>query len=91
MGVTLKGTLRCNPDDAAIVRAALPDHIRLSRAEPGCEFFEIVESEPGLFTVHERFKDDAALDAHTARTRASDWWRLTGHIPRDIARVPENP
>ena len=39
------------------LRAALPDHIRLSRAEPGCEHFEIEESAPGVFSVEERFED----------------------------------
>ncbi|MEM9844900.1 MAG: antibiotic biosynthesis monooxygenase [Pseudomonadota bacterium] len=83
----MKGHLRCGPEDARIVRAALPDHIRLSRAEPGCEHFEVEEREPGVFSVEERFEDDAALLAHQTRTRASEWWRKTGHIPRDIRRT----
>ncbi|MEM9498031.1 MAG: antibiotic biosynthesis monooxygenase [Pseudomonadota bacterium] len=86
MGVTLKGVIRCGASDAEIIRAALPEHIRLSRAEPGCELFDISETEPGVFAVQERFVDAAAFEAHTARTRASEWWRLTGHIPRDITR-----
>ncbi|MEM6481741.1 MAG: antibiotic biosynthesis monooxygenase [Pseudomonadota bacterium] len=84
MGVRLRGELRCGPEDARIVRAALPEHIRLSRAEEGCEFFEIEETAPGVFSVEERFTDKAALVAHQTRTRASDWWQKTGHIPRDI-------
>jgi len=87
MGVTLKGQLRCTSADADIVRAALPEHIRLSRAEPGCEHFQIEEIAPGVFTVEERFSDEVALAAHQTRTRASEWWRKTSHIPRDIHRV----
>ncbi len=87
MGITLKGVLRCTPAQADIVRRALPEHIRLSRTEPGCELFEITETEPGVFRVEERFTDADALSAHQARTRASDWWRQTHEFPRDIRRV----
>ena len=84
MGVILTGTLTCAEDDADRVRAALPEHIRLSRAEPGCLRFDVVETEPGLFTVSEEFTDQAAFEAHQARTRASAWWTATGHIPRNF-------
>ncbi|MEM8775016.1 MAG: antibiotic biosynthesis monooxygenase [Pseudomonadota bacterium] len=87
MGIEIKGFLRCGADDAEIVRAALNDHIRLSREESGCELFEIEETEPGVFSIHERFVDQAAFETHTQRTRASDWWAKTGHIPRDIEIV----
>jgi quinol monooxygenase YgiN len=91
MGVTLAGTLRCGPEDAVIVRAALAAHIAASRAEPGCLRFEIVETAPGIFTIDEVFVDEAAFVAHTKRTRASDWWRKTGHIPRDLQRRDTRP
>ncbi|MEL6170714.1 MAG: antibiotic biosynthesis monooxygenase [Pseudomonadota bacterium] len=84
MGVVIKGFLRCGEKDAAIVRGAVGEHIRLSRAEPGCEHFEITETEPGVFSISERFVDEAAFEAHTQRTRASEWWTRTRHIPRDI-------
>ncbi|MEM6579285.1 MAG: antibiotic biosynthesis monooxygenase [Pseudomonadota bacterium] len=89
MGIILKGQLRCTPQEADIVRAALPEHVRLSRAEPGCEQFDIVEAASGVFEVAERFTDEAAFEAHQVRTRASDWWQKTGHIPRDIRRIEE--
>ena len=84
MGVILTGTLRCDPGEAATVRDALPEHIRLTRAEPGCEEFNVIETAPGVFEVSERFVDQAAFDAHQTRTRGSDWWRLTAHMPRDF-------
>ena len=87
MGINLQGYLRCTPEQAETVRRALPEHIRLSREEPGCEFFDIKETAPGVFAVEERFADEAALSAHQGRTRASDWWRQTSDIPRDIRRV----
>lgn len=86
MGVTvsLTGTLTCGPEDAQIVREALPEHIRLSRAEPGCLRFDVTETAPGVFSVSEEFVDRSAFEAHQTRTRASAWWAATGHIPRDF-------
>ena len=84
MTVRLTGTLTCAGPDADTVRAALPEHIRLSRAEPGCMHFDVTETATGVFTVSEEFVDQTAFDAHQTRTRASDWWALTGHIPRDF-------
>ena len=90
MGVIgLTGTLICEPAEAEIVRAALPDHIRLSRAEPGCIAFDVTETAPGLFNVAERFADRAAFDTHQARTRASHWWQATGHMTRDFTLSEE--
>ncbi|MFB9150516.1 putative quinol monooxygenase [Roseovarius ramblicola] len=90
MGVIrLTGTLTCARDDAHAVRAALPDHIRLSRAEPGCLSFDVTETAPGVFTVAERFADRAAFDAHQTRTRASAWWQATGHMARDFTLTEE--
>ena len=86
MGVTvrLSGTLICEPADAQVVRDALPEHIRLSRAEPGCLRFDVTETAPCVFTVSEEFSDRAAFEAHQIRTRASAWWDATSHIPRDF-------
>ncbi|HGG05903.1 MAG TPA: antibiotic biosynthesis monooxygenase [Aliiroseovarius sp.] len=82
--VRLKGILTVPADRLEAVRAALPEHIRLSRAEPGCIFFDVVEvaDNDGIFNVSEGFVDQAAFDAHQRRTRASDWWRVTDGIPR---------
>lgn len=82
--ILLTGTLTCAPEECATVHAALPAHIRLSRAEPGCLAFDVTETAPGVFTLTERFTDRAAFDAHQARTRASDWWQATGHMTRDF-------
>ena len=90
MGVTeevsLTGAIRCAPDEVDLLRAAIPTHVRLTRAEPGCLAFDIRDTpDPCVFEVSELFRDRAAFEAHDARTRASAWWRITGHMPRDFA------
>ncbi|RYH03413.1 antibiotic biosynthesis monooxygenase [Salipiger sp. IMCC34102] len=90
MGVIhLTGALTCPPERLEAVRAALPGHIALTRAEPGCLSFEVTETTPGIFTVHERFADRAAFDTHQARTTASDWGRITEGLPRDYSVTEE--
>ncbi|KMK66888.1 putative quinol monooxygenase [Puniceibacterium sp. IMCC21224] len=83
--IYLTGTLTCPDEDIAVVRAALPDHIRLTRAEPGCLSFDIIETVPGTYKVDEIFANRAAFEAHQTRTRASDWYRITGQMARDFA------
>lgn len=87
--IRLIGTLRCAPDEADTVRAALPRHLHLTRAEPGCLAFDVTETAPGVFSVSERFADRAAFEAHQVRTRASDWWRATRHMTRDFRLAEE--
>ncbi len=84
--VTLRGFLICRSlEEADRVSAMLPDHIRATRAEPGCLTFEVLRSsaDPVRFAVHEVFRDKAAFEAHQARIRGSAWWRATQNIPRD--------
>lgn len=84
--ITLTGTLNCKtPQDADIVARHLPDHIRLSRAEPGCLWFKVDQSaDLMIWMLDEGFTDPAAFAAHQARTRASVWWDATQHIGRDF-------
>ena len=71
--------------EAAIVHQYLPEHIRLSRAEPGCLSFEVTQSDDSMiWRVEECFADQSAFDAHQTRTRASEWWRATAGIRRDF-------
>ena len=81
--IHLTGAMICPPDRLAAVRAALPDHIRLTRAEPGCLRFEVTEARGGRFEVDKQFTDRAAFDAHQARGAASDWARVTAGLPRE--------
>ena len=85
MGVTLEGYLRCaTEDEAARVRAALPEHVRLTRAEPGCLRFDVTPTDdPLVWAVSEAFTDAAAFEAHQARASASAWAHATKGIARD--------
>lgn len=85
----LTGRLICeNADEARIVTRHLPRHIERTRAEAGCLLFEVVQTEdPHIWTVAERFVDQAAFDAHQARVRSSGWGRATAMITRDYTLV----
>ena len=84
--ITLTGNLICTvPQDADIVAQYLPDHITLSRAEPGCLWFRVNQSaDPLIWTMDEGFVDASAFAAHQSRTRASVWGQATAHIKRDF-------
>jgi len=64
--------------------SALQDHIRLTRAEAGCEKFVVTPCSrvEARFLVDETFVDQAAFDHHQVRARASHW----GILSRDFAR-----
>jgi quinol monooxygenase YgiN len=85
MGVTLNGTLRCaDEDEAARVRTALPEHVRLTRAETGCVSFSVAATDdPLVWQVAEEFTDPAAFEAHQTRAAASDWAATTKDIARE--------
>jgi quinol monooxygenase YgiN len=83
--ITLTGHITVPPERMDDIRAALPEHIRLTRLEPGCISFDVVEdpTRPGVFTVAEKFTDEAAFRAHQKRGGKSDWARVSAGIPRD--------
>lgn len=86
MTLTLTGRLICaNEDEAARVRAHLTEHIRLTRAEPGCLRFDVVSVDALTWQVDEDFTDRAAFDAHQTRTAGSVWAAFTHGIRRDFA------
>ena len=85
--VGLSGTLVCtSAEQVATVERHLPEHMRLSRAEPGCLSFEVWQTDdPMVWQVQERFESRAAFEAHQQRTRASGWWAATAAIQRNLA------
>ncbi|MCV6587170.1 MAG: antibiotic biosynthesis monooxygenase [Marinibacterium sp.] len=93
MGVTLTGHIDVPPHRLEEVRDALAEHIRLTRAEPGCLAFDVTEDpdHPGRFAVAERFVDAAAFAAHQARAGASDWARITDGIARHYTVTGMDP
>ena len=84
--IRLTGTLICATlDDLVIVQTYLPDHIRLSRAEPGCLSFDVTQSgDPLVWHLDETYTDQAAFDAHQTRNRASIWWQMSQTLIRDF-------
>lgn len=89
MTVALSGRLICaTPEEAARLRAHLPDHIRLTRAEPGCLAFHVAPTaDPLVWEVSERFTDRAAFATHQARTADSPWAAATAGIRRDYTII----
>ena len=83
--IRLSGLLLCaSPDEAGSVSRHLAEHVRLTRAEPGCLSFEVTPTaDPLTWRVEERFADRAAFDAHQRRARASAWGAATAAIRRD--------
>jgi len=85
--VTLEGWLVCQGlDESRLVETLLPDHVTLTRAEPGCLVFEVERTDdPLVFAVAERFADAAGFRAHQRRVAGSEWGRATSHIERRYA------
>lgn len=79
----LSGTLSVPEAGLAAARAALPEHERLTRAEPGCVKFNVSEIQPGVFSVEETFKDEAAFAAHRERARNTTWAAAAANAVRD--------
>lgn len=88
--IRLKGHLICTtPEELAIVTEHVGEHIRLTHLEPGCLSFEVTQTDdPMVWEVMETFRTRADFDAHQVRTKASEWFRQSQHIPRAF-RVEE--
>lgn len=82
MTVRLVGTLALPDARRAAIIDALPDHIRLTRAEPGCLRFKVDTQQAHLF-VDELFVDEDALHAHQCRIRGTHWEAVTAGLKRD--------
>ena len=85
--VTLTGYIDVPPDRMDDIQAALPAHISLTRAEPGCLSFDVspCPEVKGRFLVSEAFVDQQAFDAHQIRARASDWAKVSDGIAREYS------
>lgn len=81
----LEGHIDVPTDRLAQVSEALKEHIRLTRAEEGCIFFNVdaCPDVEGRFLVSEAFVDKAAFDAHQVRAGNSAWAEASKGIPRD--------
>ncbi len=76
-------------------REALPEHIRLTRAEAGCLRFEVIqdEEEKSKFHVFEIFKSTAAFKFHQSRGAQTSWAQASKDISRNYvsAGLPSSP
>jgi quinol monooxygenase YgiN len=64
--IVVQGRARVHADDMAALREAAAAMVPATRAEPGCLAYAYSEDllEPGVIHVTERWRDDAALEAH---------------------------
>ena len=81
---TISGYVDVPPGDRADFALALPEHTRLTNAEPGCQYFRVTPDPKieGRYQVEERFDDQAAYDFHAERTAKTKWARITRNIKR---------
>ena len=85
--VHLTGRLICETqDDVALVETYLPEHVRLTLQEPGCEMFVVTRSatDPMVWEVNERFASQEAFDAHQTRGAGSVWGQQSRGLKRDF-------
>jgi quinol monooxygenase YgiN len=83
--IRLSGKLICaSQEEAALVAMHLPEHIRLTRREPGCLSFEVTQVDDSMiWLVEELFSDRAAFEAHQDRAKGSIWGAATKAIRRE--------
>lgn len=86
--IALNGRLIC--EDAPQMMAALsllPDHMALSRQEPGCLRFDVWQDEdPMVWNLTELFADQEALEHHQARMAESEWGQGSTDLRRDFVK-----
>ena len=84
----LNGRLICvDASQLMTALSLLPEHIALSRAEPGCLHFDLWQDEdPLIWNLSELFVDAEAFAAHGARTADSAWGRESAGFTRDFHR-----
>lgn len=82
--VTLSGYVLAAPEDLHAVLKALPEHVRLTRAETGCLVFNVTQdsTNPLRFTVYEEFTDQAAFKAHQERIKGTAWRAASQNMSR---------
>ena len=82
--IQLSGHIDVPKHRLAAITAALPEHIRLTRAETGCISFDVCPDpdHAGRFHVAEVFISKLAFDLHQSRTAMSDWARVANGIAR---------
>ncbi|MEZ9849284.1 antibiotic biosynthesis monooxygenase [Vibrio breoganii] len=82
--VTLEGHIIVPVQDLKPILEALPEHIELTHAEPGCIRFHVQQSskKPHRFDVYEEFIDKEAFEYHQRRVEESHWGAITSNVIR---------
>ena len=82
--VILKGYIVVPDSDLAAVATELPRHIELTRQEPGCLVFEVVQDglNKNTFTVYEEFTGNDSFAFHQERIKGSSWALATVRVER---------
>lgn len=75
----------------AVIEMYLDDHIEATRAEPGCEKFEVNPDakNPFHYIVSEIFSSEEAFAAHQERAAASVWGQATETLERRYTKRVE--
>lgn len=87
--ILVQGIARFHVDDAAAIRDAARWMIPETRAEAGCLFYSFGEDvlEEGLFHVVERWRDQAACDAHLQSTHMARLGGVLGGLRVQALRI----
>lgn len=87
--VRLTGTITIPVDQQAVLVPLLDEHVVLTRAEPGCLYFEVTQDAqtPEVFHVSELFTDEPAFAAHQANGAARPWGPASAGLARDFHKV----
>ncbi|MDP4540934.1 putative quinol monooxygenase [Qipengyuania sp. DY56-A-20] len=81
--IQINGTLKLAPDTLSKGREAIVAMVRASRAEDGCLEYGFAQdlTDPDVLYLVERWRDRAALDAHSASPHMAEFKRAMAANP----------
>ena len=82
--IILEGYIIVPDGDMQAVQDEIPNHIQLTRAEPGCLVFEISRHNEiaNRFSVYEEFVDRRSFELHQKRVGESVWGAVSVDVER---------
>lgn len=82
--VILSGYIVVPDEDLESVKEQLPQHIALTRDEPGCLVFDVQldGDSNNRYNVYEEFRDMSAFELHQERVKCSSWGEVTKNVSR---------
>lgn len=87
--LVVTGSVTARPETFEALKAAALEHVRRSRAEPGClrHSVHIDAENPLRLFFYEEWEDRAALDAHFAVPESLDYMRLSRELAASGDRI----